>query len=428
MEDEHLSTSPEKESDEFIKSSVENLVLNPSESEDLSDIESECDVSVCDDFTTFSNLLFDADDNFSSNDDNFSSNDDQSFSDEDVPKEIYLNPLFDEEIISIKIDPHHLNVESDLIESLLNQDSSIISFSKIDSLHDKFAGELIFLKSIPSGIDEVDCDPEEEIHLIEKLLYDNSSPHPPEEFNSENSNAIIESFSPSPIPIEDIKVLILQINFATRKVPPRKSRKYKKVASPLRKFSLVKEAEPLKKTKRVKSSAKKSTTALTAGVAIRDTHGVSVSKKKAHAKADRSKDEGTGTKPRVLDVPEYQYEVMRNHEVIVKMIMMISNDDDDNENDNDSKGDDDKADSDDDGNFDADDNERTNSDDDDENPFFTLKVYDEEEHDEEYESDDDYENMFEEEDVDLYKDVDVRSLGAKQEQERKGYEEMTDAD
>nr|GFB09372.1 hypothetical protein [Tanacetum cinerariifolium] len=86
----------------------------------------------------------------------------------DYPNEIYSNPLFDEEIISIKIDPHHLNAESDLIESLLNQDSSIISSSKIDSLLDEFVGELILLKSIPSGIDEADCDPEEEIRLIEK--------------------------------------------------------------------------------------------------------------------------------------------------------------------------------------------------------------------------------------------------------------------
>nr|GEW79229.1 copia protein [Tanacetum cinerariifolium] len=159
MGDEHLDTILEKESDEFINSSVENLVPNPSESED----EHECDVPVCDDFTTFSNLLFDADDDFS-----FSDN--ESFSDENIPKEIYSNPLFDEEIISIKIDPHHLNAESDLIESLLNQDSSIISPSKIYSLLDEFAGELILLKSIPSGIDEADCDPEEEICLIEKLF------------------------------------------------------------------------------------------------------------------------------------------------------------------------------------------------------------------------------------------------------------------
>ncbi|GKD20625.1 hypothetical protein Tco_1222328 [Tanacetum coccineum] len=114
MGDEHLSTIPETESDELIKSSVENLVPIPSESEDFSDIESECDVPVCDNFTTFSNPLFDADDDFSSSDD-------ESFSDEDVPKEIYSNPLFDEEIISTKIDPHHFNAESDLIESLLNQ-------------------------------------------------------------------------------------------------------------------------------------------------------------------------------------------------------------------------------------------------------------------------------------------------------------------
>nr|GFA73542.1 hypothetical protein [Tanacetum cinerariifolium] len=90
MGDEHLDTIHEKESNEFIKSSVKNLVSNPSE-----------------------------------------------FKDE---------------------------------QSLLNQDSSIISSSKIDSLLDEFAGELILLKSIPPGIDESDCDPEEEIRLIKKLF------------------------------------------------------------------------------------------------------------------------------------------------------------------------------------------------------------------------------------------------------------------
>nr|GFB24759.1 hypothetical protein [Tanacetum cinerariifolium] len=123
-----------------------------------------------DDFTTFSNILFDADDDFSTSDN-------ESFSDEDISKEIYSNPLFDEEINSIKIDPHHFNAESDLIESLLNHDSSIISsFSKIDCLLDEFVGKLNLLKSSPPGIDETDCDLEEEIRLIEKLLYDNSSP------------------------------------------------------------------------------------------------------------------------------------------------------------------------------------------------------------------------------------------------------------
>nr|GEW69666.1 hypothetical protein [Tanacetum cinerariifolium] len=172
---------------------VENLVPNLSESEG----EHECDVPACDVFRTFSNLLFDADDDFSSSDD-------ELFFDEDIPKKIYSNPLFDEEIISMKIDPHHFNAEFDLIESLLNQDSSIISSnSKIDYLLDEFVGELIFLKSIPPGIDTADCDLEEEIRLIKKLLYDNSSPRPPEEFNSKTSDAIIESFSPSPILVED---------------------------------------------------------------------------------------------------------------------------------------------------------------------------------------------------------------------------------
>nr|GEX73985.1 hypothetical protein [Tanacetum cinerariifolium] len=206
MGDEHLDTISETKSDEFIKSSVENLVPNPSESEDLSD--TECDVPACDDFTTFSNLLFDADDDFSSSDN-------ESFFYEDILKEIYSNPLFDKEIISMKIDPYHFNAESDLIESLLNHDSLIISSSlKIDSLLDEFAGELILLKTIPSGIDETDCDPEEEICLIKKFLYDNSSPRPPEEFISENSDAAIKYFSQSPIPVEDSDSFMKEIDLS----------------------------------------------------------------------------------------------------------------------------------------------------------------------------------------------------------------------
>ncbi|GJR48885.1 hypothetical protein Tco_1316988 [Tanacetum coccineum] len=185
--DEHLSTILETESDELIKSSVENLVPIPSESEDFSDMEGECDVPVCDNFTTFSNTLFDADDDFSSSDD-------ESFSDEDVPKEIYSNPLFMKKILSIKIDPHHLNVESGLIESLLNRDILIIFSPTFDSLLEEFSGELAHIDLIPPGINKADFDPEEEIRLVEKLLYDNSSPRPPEEFNSENSDAEIDIF------------------------------------------------------------------------------------------------------------------------------------------------------------------------------------------------------------------------------------------
>nr|GEV80406.1 hypothetical protein [Tanacetum cinerariifolium] len=89
MGGEHLDTIPATESDEFIKSSFENLVPNPSESEG----ENGCDVPAC--FTTFSNDLFDADYEFDSVDD-------QSLHNEDVLEKIFSNPLFEEEIISIK--------------------------------------------------------------------------------------------------------------------------------------------------------------------------------------------------------------------------------------------------------------------------------------------------------------------------------------
>nr|GEW40873.1 hypothetical protein [Tanacetum cinerariifolium] len=100
-------------------------------------------------------------------------------------------------------------------KSLLNHDSSIISSSsKIDSLFDEFAGELTLLKSISPGINEIDCDPENEIRLTKRLLYHNSSPRPPKEFVSENSNADIESFSPSPIRVEDSDSLMEEIDLS----------------------------------------------------------------------------------------------------------------------------------------------------------------------------------------------------------------------
>ncbi|GKD47295.1 hypothetical protein Tco_1271940 [Tanacetum coccineum] len=169
MEDEHLDTIPETEPDK------EN---------------DEYDMPVCDDFMTFSNSLFD------SNDD-FTSSDDESLSDED---NLCL------------IDPHHFNAESGLIESLLNRDTSIVSSPKFDSLLEEFSGELAHINLISPEIDEADFGPEEEIRLVKKLLYDNSSPRPPEELNSENSDAVIESFSPSPILVEDSDSLMEEID------------------------------------------------------------------------------------------------------------------------------------------------------------------------------------------------------------------------
>ncbi|GJT64710.1 hypothetical protein Tco_1016190 [Tanacetum coccineum] len=185
MEDEHLDTIPVTESANTIKSSVEDLVPTPSESADLSDGESECDVPINDDspeshFSTFNNPLFNSNDDFSS--------DDESLSEEEIPKEnfkFFSNPLcdLDDAIITNKkilpnekdldvitsippgTDKRCFNAELDLLESLLNRDSPIDS-TKIDSIFDEF-------------------------------------PRPPGESNSEYFNATIESLSPAPISIEN---------------------------------------------------------------------------------------------------------------------------------------------------------------------------------------------------------------------------------
>ncbi|GKD56454.1 hypothetical protein Tco_1289841 [Tanacetum coccineum] len=134
MEDEHLDTISETKSDELINSSVEDLVQIPSE----------CDLPPYDDSSknhdlTFSNPLFDINEDFTSSD--------ESFSEEDIPNEnfkIFSNPLFylNEEITSTKVD-------------------QIVD--EIDSLLDEFAGELTLLKSIPPGIDNTNLDPEGDI-------------------------------------------------------------------------------------------------------------------------------------------------------------------------------------------------------------------------------------------------------------------------
>ncbi|GKC69813.1 hypothetical protein Tco_1115696 [Tanacetum coccineum] len=235
----------------------------------------------------------------------------------------------------------------------------------------------------------------------------------------------------------DFKAYKTYYNFATRKVVPKKARKFKKPASPKLKTVPASPKEPNQKGKRVKRPAKKTTTALTTGVVIRDTPGVSVSKKKAPAKANRGKgiellsdaalledaqlkkalnksrrethklqasgssegadfesevpdeptgktkdtSEGTSMKPGVPDVSKADYsdsddESWGNSEDERDDV----NEEDDNDDDN---GDDDDSGNDDDGGNDAEDSEQTDSDDD-ENPSFTLKDYEEEEQEDEY--------------------------------------------
>nr|GEW14119.1 hypothetical protein [Tanacetum cinerariifolium] len=118
---EHLSITPETESDEVTESSAKNLLPIPSECEVTSENKSECDMPAKDDsspaLTTFSNPIF------NDNDDLDSSND-KSLPEEYVPAEEFK----------------------------------------------EFSGELAHINLVLPGIKEADVDFEEEIRLIENLL------------------------------------------------------------------------------------------------------------------------------------------------------------------------------------------------------------------------------------------------------------------
>ncbi|GJY54442.1 hypothetical protein Tco_0446106 [Tanacetum coccineum] len=90
IRDEDLRTIPEKESEEFIKSSVEDLVPIPRESEDTSDSDKECDLPFCSNSVTFSNPLYD------SNDDFISSNDESLPEEDDIESKDYYVSNLDE--------------------------------------------------------------------------------------------------------------------------------------------------------------------------------------------------------------------------------------------------------------------------------------------------------------------------------------------
>ncbi|GJT97408.1 hypothetical protein Tco_1092926 [Tanacetum coccineum] len=200
MGNEELSTIPEKESDEFIKSSVEDLIPIPRESEDTSGSDSKSILPSSDDFSpifeeksvTFSNPLFD------SNDD-FTSSDDESLSDEDVPEDvkIYSNPLFefDDEYISSDVNP----LFDEVLENIESKDSYVSNLDEpvllVTPLSDANEDECFD----PGGvIDEIDAfldmdistdiengyhDSEGDIIYLESLLIDDTSPNlPPEVF------------------------------------------------------------------------------------------------------------------------------------------------------------------------------------------------------------------------------------------------------
>nr|GEZ32565.1 hypothetical protein [Tanacetum cinerariifolium] len=150
IRNEDLSTIPEKESDEVIKSSVKDFVPIPSESEDTFGSDSEYDLSLCDDFSpidvpegkfvTFSNPLFCLNGDFTSSDD-------ESLSDEDVLEnseckvsydsnldepDFLVTPLFDE--------CFNLGGDVDEIELLLRHDLFTLKMS-VASILEGFTDE-----------------------------------------------------------------------------------------------------------------------------------------------------------------------------------------------------------------------------------------------------------------------------------------------
>ncbi|GJX53177.1 hypothetical protein Tco_0281546 [Tanacetum coccineum] len=186
MVDKHLDTILETESDEFIKSSVENIVQNPSEFEDFSEDECECDVPDCDDsqttkFSTFSNPLI-ADS---------TSSDDESFFDDDFDS---LLEQFSDELAHIDpIPPRIEEADFDLKEEI----------RLVENLSDSQMEEIdLFLASddsMPPGIKNDDYGSEGDIRFLEELLSNN--PLPLLKIESSNLNHFNNPSSPHP-PLE----------------------------------------------------------------------------------------------------------------------------------------------------------------------------------------------------------------------------------
>nr|GFB85519.1 hypothetical protein [Tanacetum cinerariifolium] len=104
----------------------------------------------------------------------------------------YSLPEYDSFCFEIKPD------QDGLINPVENDNSDNLSNDPLLEEADLFLSN----DSIPPEIPKFDFDFEEEIRLIENLLYDNSFPRPLEELNAKIADTIIESI-PLPIPVQD---------------------------------------------------------------------------------------------------------------------------------------------------------------------------------------------------------------------------------
>nr|GEV22149.1 hypothetical protein [Tanacetum cinerariifolium] len=222
MRNEELSTIPEKESDEVIKSSVEDFVPIPSKSKDISGSDSECDFPACDDFSpidvqegksvTFSNPLFDSNVNFT-----FS--DDESLSYDDVPEDnvkIYSNPLFefDDEYIFNNVNPLFDKVLED-IESNASYNSNLDDLALLvtplfDSNEDEcfdVGGDVDESNAfdIPSDIKDGYYDSKGDVLYLNSLLSDDTTLKiPPEVFLGHDPRSLSD--------INDLKIMVKVFN------------------------------------------------------------------------------------------------------------------------------------------------------------------------------------------------------------------------
>ncbi|GJU06609.1 hypothetical protein Tco_1123039 [Tanacetum coccineum] len=170
MVDENLSTIPEKESDEFIKSSVENLVPIPIDG--TSHYLRRCSGGL---FLNYAIHSFDYDD-------------------EDISSDV--NPLFNEMLKDIENKDSYVSNLAEpallvTILSKLNEDECFDPGGKFDEIEACLTSD-----SIPPGIDGAEFDPKGDILLLEKLLNDYpSSPLPLNKLNFEELKVIKSNVS-----------------------------------------------------------------------------------------------------------------------------------------------------------------------------------------------------------------------------------------
>ncbi|GJT85331.1 hypothetical protein Tco_1067048 [Tanacetum coccineum] len=132
MEDEHLDAIPATESDEVIKSSVENLVPTPSESEGIPD--KMCDVPLCDHPTPLEAIKEHFEIVVEFNDDSTSSDDDYPYG-EDINYVDASSP--DSELVSLEVVENVTSEDGEIEDDILREKLSKINLliAKIDAMN-----------------------------------------------------------------------------------------------------------------------------------------------------------------------------------------------------------------------------------------------------------------------------------------------------